>query len=63
MSRIEIPRSGAKGNFGYEGVVPRGDHGGGIAVHERLVRDTQIPDNLVTTTEENEADGIRVNIY
>ena len=44
----------------YEGVIPFGNHGHSVTLHEGAHRTMEVALNLVTTTPPNEMDGFRI---
>ena len=50
MPKLDNPRLVIIGRHGDKILVPCGDHGCGVAMHEGLVRDMKIPEHLVTVS-------------
>ena len=62
MTRIDTPISGARGHFRDEGVAPCGDHGCGVAMHEWLGRDMNIPEHLVTAPADDDLYNVGIDV-
>ena len=62
MTRLDTPISGARGNFRDEGVVPCGEHGCSVAMHEWLGHDMKISKHLVTSPADDDLDSLSIDV-